>query len=148
VGNFFILTFVLTLNKNKMANPEIHSKSSVKRWGGKIEDYIAIHELIDSPKATMNNNSSRALTHNTWFAYTIIPKIFGYNITNSSGKSVDTIDIAMLHIAEDFRMKFVPTPQDYLKHLQVQPWFNNGVKDIENPEATREAEELLERIRE
>jgi len=77
VGNFFILTFVLTLNKNKMANPEIHSKSSVKRWGGKIEDYIAIHELIDSPKATMNNNSSRALTHNTWFAYTIIPKIFG-----------------------------------------------------------------------
>jgi hypothetical protein len=54
----------------------------------------------------------------------------------------------MLHIAEDFRMKFVPTPQDYLKHLQVQPWFNNGVKDIENPEATREAEELLERIRE
>jgi hypothetical protein len=131
-----------------MANPEIHSKSSVKRWGGKIEDYIAIHELIDSPKATMNNNSSRALTHNTWFAYTIIPKVFGYNITNSSGKSVDTIDIAMLHIAEDFRMKFVPTPQDYLKHLVVQPWFNNGVKDIENPDATRVAEELLERIRE
>ena len=47
-----------------MANPLIHSKSSVKRWGGKVEDYIAIHELIDSPKATMNNNSSRALTSN------------------------------------------------------------------------------------
>jgi hypothetical protein len=145
---FYIDICTIQLNKTKMANPEIHSKSSVKRWGGKIEDYIAIHELIDSPKATMNNNSSRALTHNTWFAYTIIPKVFGYNITNSSGKSVDTIDIAMLHIAEDFRMKFVPTPQDYLKHMQVQPWFNNGVKDIENPEATRVAEELLERIRE
>jgi hypothetical protein len=145
---FYIDICTIQLNKTKMANPEIHSKSSVKRWGGKIEDYIAIHELIDSPKATMNNNSSRALTHNTWFAYTIIPKIFGYNITNSSGKSVDTIDIAMLHIAEDFRMKFVPTPQDYLKHMQVQPWFNNGVKDIENPEATKIAEELLERIRE
>jgi hypothetical protein len=145
---FYIDICTIQLNKTKMANPEIHSKSSVKRWGGVIEDYIAIHELIDSPKATMNNNSSRALTHNTWFAYTIIPKVFGYNITNSSGKSVDTIDIAMLHIAEDFRMKFVPTPQDYLKHMQVQPWFNNGVKDIENPEATRVAEELLERIRE
>jgi hypothetical protein len=145
---FYIDICTIQLNKTKMANPEIHSKSSVKRWGGVIEDYIAIHELIDSPKATMNNNSSRALTHNTWFAYTIIPKVFGYNITNSSGKSVDTIDIAMLHIAEDFRMKFVPTPQDYLKHMQVQPWFNNGVKDIENPEATKIAEELLERIRE
>jgi hypothetical protein len=80
----------------------------------------------------MNNNSSRLLTHNTWFAYHIIPKIFGYNITNSDGKSIDTVDIAMLHIAEDFRMKFVPTPQDYLKHLDVQPWMCNGVKDLDN----------------
>tara|TARA_B100000475_G_C15012567_1_gene320944 strand:+ start:1145 stop:1588 length:444 start_codon:yes stop_codon:yes gene_type:complete len=129
-----------------MANPLIHSKSSVKRWGGKVEDYIAIHELIDSPKATMNNNSSRALTHNTWFAYTIIPKIFGYNITNSNGRSVDTVDIAMLHIAEDFRMKFVPTPQDYLKHMEVQAWFSNGVKDVNNPEATKVADDLKERL--
>jgi hypothetical protein len=29
------------------------------------------------------------------------------------------VDIAMLHIAEDFRMKFVPTAQDYLKNLDV-----------------------------
>lgn len=130
-----------------MANPLIHSKSSVKRWGGKVEDYIKIHELLDSPKATMNNNTSRMLTHNTWFAYTIIPQIFGYNITNSDGRSVDSVDIAMLHIAEDFRMKFVPTPQDYLKHLQLQAWMNNGVKDIDNPEATKIVEEFLETIR-
>jgi hypothetical protein len=129
-----------------MANPMIHSISSVKRWGGKVEDYIGIHELIDSPKATMNNQSSRCLTHNTWFAFTIIPKIFGYNIKNSDGKRVDTVDIAMLHIAEDFRMKFVPTPQDYLKHLQVQPWMCNGVKGVENPEATMVAKELLEKL--
>lgn len=130
-----------------MANPEIHSKSSVKRWGGKIEDYLPIHQLIDSPKAAMNNNTARTLTHNTWFAYEIIPKIFGYNITNSDGKSVDTVDIAMLHIAEDFRMKFVPTPQDYLKHLNLQPWMNNGVRDIDNPEAYKIADEFLEKIR-
>jgi len=130
-----------------MANPLIHAKSSVKRWGGSVEDYLPIHELIDSPKATMNNNSSRLLTHNTWFAYTIIPKIFGYNITNSSGKSVDTIDVAMLHIAEDFRMKFIPTAQDYLKHLQVQAWMCNGVKDVENEEATENAKELLNKLK-
>ena len=129
-----------------MANPEIHSKSSVKRWGGKIIDYIAIHELLDSPKATMNNNSSRMLTHNTWFAYTIIPKIFGYNIINSDGKSVDTIDIAMLHILEDYR-KFVPTPQDFLKHLEVQPWMNNGVKDLNCPQATKVVDDLKQKLR-
>jgi hypothetical protein len=132
-----------------MANPLIHSKSSVKRWGGSVEDYLAIHELIDSPKATMNNNSSRALTHNSWFAYTIIPKIFGYNIVNSSGKSVDTVDIAMLHILEDFRMKFVPTPQDFLKHLDISacPWIHNGVKMIDNPDAIEIADLFLERLR-
>ena len=129
-----------------MANPMIHSISSVKRWGGKVEDYIGIHELLDSPKATMNNQSSRCLTHNTWFAFTIIPKIFGYNILNSDGKSINSVDIALLHIAEDFRMKFVPTPQDYLKHLEVQPWMCNGVKDVENPEATSVAKELLEKL--
>jgi len=128
-------------------NPLIHSKSSVKRWGGSVECYLPIHELLDSPKATMNNNSSRLLTHNTWFAYTIIPKIFGYNIINSEGKSVDTVDIAMLHIAEDFKMRFVPTPQDYLKHLEVQTWMCNGVKNIDNPEAEQTAKEFLEKIR-
>jgi len=131
-----------------MANPLIHSKSSVKRWGGKVDDYLPIHELIDSPKSTMNNNSSRLLTHNTWFAYTIIPKVFGYNITNSDGKSVDTIDIAMLHIAEDFRMKFIPTPQDYLQHLEVQPWMNNGVKVLENEESQSIVKNLIKKINE
>ncbi len=129
-----------------MANPMIHAKSSVKRWGGNVLDYIQLHELLDSPKATMNNNSSRLLTHNTWFAYQIMPKIFGYNITNSDGKSVDVVDIAMLHIAEDFRMKFVPTPQDYLKHLEVQPWMCNGVKELETEEGKQIVKNLINKI--
>jgi len=129
-----------------MANPLIHAKSSVKRWGGKVEDYLPLHELLDSPKVTMNNNTARMLTHNVWFCYQIIPKIFGYNLINSDGKSVDTVDIAMLHVAEDFRMKFVPTAQDYLKHMELQPWMNNGVKDINNPDATKLVEELHEKL--
>lgn len=131
-----------------MANPLIHAKSSVKRWGGSVECYLPIHQLLDSPKATMNNNTSRFLTHNTWFAYEIIPRIFGYNITNSDGKSVDTIDIAMLHIAEDFKMRFVPTPQDYLRHMEVQAWMCNGVKDVGNPQSTKVAQDLLNKLRE
>ena len=95
----------------------------------------------------MNNNSSRLLTHNTWFAYHIIPKIFGYNITNSDGKSVDTVDVAMLHIAEDFRMKFVPTPQDYLKHLDVQPWMCNGIKDLVSKEGTEIVKNLNQKLK-
>jgi hypothetical protein len=130
-----------------MGNCLHHSKSSVKRWGGSVNDYIGIHELLDSPKSTMNNNTGRMMTHNTWFAYTIIPKIFGYNIINSDGKSVDTVDIAMLHISEDYNHKFLPTPQDFLKHMTVQPWMNNGVKMIDNPDSIQAAVDLREKLR-
>jgi hypothetical protein len=75
-----------------------------------------------------------------------MPKIFGYNIINSDGKSVDVVDISMLHIAEDFRMKFVPTPQDYLQHLQVQAWFNNGVKELDSEEARNIVKNLNEKL--
>lgn len=127
-------------------NPYRHSQSSVNRWGGSIEDYLPIHELIDSPKASMNNNAARALTHNTWFAYTIVPRIFGYNIKNSAGKSVDVVDIAMLHIAEDFMMRFVPTAQDYLQHLEVQPWMCNGVKMPDNDDCKETAKQLISKL--
>lgn len=130
-----------------MGNCLHHSLSSVKRWKGSVSDYLPIHELLDSPKSTMNNNTGRMMTHNTWFAYTIIPKIFGYNIINSDGKSVDTVDIAMLHIAEDFRYQ-IPTPQDFLKHMEVQAWMNNGVKPIPSQEGKAIVTDLLERLRE
>lgn len=130
-----------------MANCLIHAKSSVKRWKGSVSDYLPIHELLDSPKSCMNNNTGRMMTHNTWFAYTIIPKIFGYNIINSDGKSVDTVDIAMLHINEDYRGHFIPTPQDFLKHMVIQPWMNNGVKMIDNPDSIQAAVDLREKLR-
>lgn len=130
-----------------MANPYIHSKSSMKRWKGSIEDYLPIHELLDSPKTCMNNNTGRMMTHNTWFAYTIIPKIFGYNIINSDGKSVDTVDIAMLHISEDYMGRFIPTPQDFLKHMEVQAWMNNGVKLVDNPDSIQAAVDLKDKLR-
>jgi hypothetical protein len=45
-------------------------------------------------------------------------------------------------------MKFVPTPQDYLKHLEVQPWMNNGVKELDNPEAYEVVKQLNQKIHE
>lgn len=129
-----------------MANPMIHSKSSVKRWGGKEEDYLPIHELLDSCKVCMNDNRGRTLTHNTWFIYHILPKIFGYNITNSDGRKVDVVDIGMLHVLEDFRFKFIPTPESYLKHMELQGWMNNGHKNIDEPESIELAKEMTNHL--
>lgn len=53
-----------------MAKPYIHAISSAKRFGGKPEDYIEIHNLMDSSKGAIPDNRHRALTHNSWFFLT------------------------------------------------------------------------------
>lgn len=109
-----------------MAIPYIHALSSAKRFGGVPEDYIDIHELMDSSKACVSNNGHRVLTHNSWFVVTILPKVFGHQRRNSDGKAYNVKDVGEYHILEDYKMRFIPTPQDYLEHLDVQPWMNNG----------------------
>jgi hypothetical protein len=107
--------------------PYIHAELSAKRYGGKPEDYLDIHELMDSTKAAFPNNAHRMITHNSWFTTTIIPKVFGHIRTNSDGKKYNTKDVAEYHCLEDFRMRFIPTIQDYLEHIDIQPWMNNGM---------------------
>ena len=34
-----------------MAHPNLHAKSSVKKYGGKPEDYIHLHEWLDETKS-------------------------------------------------------------------------------------------------
>lgn len=106
--------------------PMIHAELSVKRYGGVPEDYLDIHELMDSSKACVSDNRHRFLTHNSWFVVTILPKVFGHQRVNSDGKKYNVKDVGEYHCLEDFRMRFIPTPQDYAEHLEMQPWINNG----------------------
>ena len=122
------LKFTTQKRKNKnMAAPIIHAESSAKRYGGKAEDYIDIHELMDSSKSSFPDNRHRCMTHNIWFCVTIIPKIFGHSRVNSDGKKYICKDIAEQHCLEDFRMKFIPSVQDYLENLEMKSWMNNGM---------------------
>ena len=109
-----------------MSKPWIHAKSSAKIYGGKPEDYLEIHNLMDSSKAALCDNRHRALTHNAWFIGHILEKIFGVTFTNSDGKVISVRDIGEQHVAEDFGNKYIPTAQDYLEHIEFQPWMNNG----------------------
>jgi hypothetical protein len=104
--------------------PTWHAESSAKRYGGKMEDYLPIHDLMDSSKAALGDVRHRALTHNSWFISVIIEKIFGHLITNSDGKQVSTRDIAEQHVLEDFGNRFIPTVCDYLGDLEFVDWMN------------------------
>ena len=48
-----------------MAHPNIHAKSSVKKWGGKPEDYIHIHEWFDATKAWIGHSKHRMFRHHS-----------------------------------------------------------------------------------
>lgn len=107
-----------------MGKPHQHAKSSAKKFGGKLEDYLDIHILLDSSKMAFADNRHRALTHNSWFINHILPKIFGDTITNSNGKLISTIDIGEQHVLEDFNQQFIPTVQDYLLEMNRRNWMN------------------------
>lgn len=108
-----------------MSKPHIHAASSAKKFGGKPEDYLDIHELMDSSKAVVSCNRHRVLTHQSWFISTILPKVFGATRTNSDGRTYSVVDVGEQHILEDFN-GFIPTPQDYIQNMEWEDWMNNG----------------------
>ena len=109
-----------------MAKPWIHAESSAKKYGGKPEDYIEIHNLMDSSKGSIADSRHRTLTHNAWFVGTILEKIFGVTLENSDGMKVSVRDIGEQHVLEDYRMRFIPTAQDYLQEMEVKEWMVAG----------------------
>lgn len=115
-----------------MAKPFIHAKSSAKKFGGIPDDYIEIHDLMDSSKMAFPDNRHRACTHNSWFLG-ILERIFGRTIKNSDGKEVSVRDIGEQHILEDFKMKFIPTVADYLQEMEIKDWMNNSAKGAVPP---------------
>jgi hypothetical protein len=111
-----------------VSKPWIHAESSVRKWGGKPEDYIAIHNLMDSSKSTIADSRHRALTHNAWFigAGGPLELIFGVTLTNSDGRQVSVRDVAEQHVLEDFGNRFIPSVQDYLEGIPMQDWMVQG----------------------
>ena len=48
-----------------MAHPNLHAKSSVRKWGGKPEDYIAIHDWLDETKSWVGHSIHRMFRHHS-----------------------------------------------------------------------------------
>ncbi|MFI5405132.1 MAG: DUF6915 family protein [Nitrososphaerales archaeon] len=109
-----------------MSKPLIHAISSQRRWGGDIEDYLEIHNLMDSSKGTIADSRHRALTHNAWFVAEIIERVFGVYFVNSAGRKVSTRDVAEQHVLEDYAGRFIPSAQDFLEDMPLKDWMNNG----------------------
>lgn len=99
--------------------PYLHGLISVKKFGGKPEDYQAIHDFFDQTKAHVPDMRHRAILHNS-FGIFLCEQFFGVTIENSDGKIVSVRDVGEQHMLDD--LGYIPTVQDYLRHLPMLDW--------------------------
>jgi hypothetical protein len=102
-----------------MAKPYYHAKNSVKRYGGIIEDYIKIHDFMDSTKAAFPDVRHRAILHSAFGCF-VVETVFGHIIVNADGKEISTRQIAEDHCVED--VGFVPTLEQWVKNIPIEDW--------------------------
>lgn len=105
-----------------MAHAYHHAMSSARLFGGKPDDYQAIHDWFDETKELEPTFKHRALRHHTHGIFEC-ERVFGHTITNSDGKQVPVRMVGEQHVREDFN-GFIPTVQDWLKSINAQPWMN------------------------
>lgn len=105
-----------------MSNPYHHALSSVKNWGGCVDDYIAIHDWFDESKMIMADFRHRALRHHAEGIF-MCEKIFGHTLENSDGKTIPVRWIGEQHVKED--CGFIPSMQDWFIHIKPQKWMGN-----------------------
>jgi len=107
--------------------PYLHAKSSAKKWGGAPEDYLELHDFMDSSKAAHASVKHRAVLHSAFGIY-LAERVFGHNITNSDGRAVSVRDLAEQHVLED--LGTIPSLDDWLKCMELQVWMGGPSKSV------------------
>jgi len=98
-----------------MAHPSLHAKSSVRKWGGKPEDYLQIHEWFDETKAWLGNSFHRMFRHHSEGIFNCEEK-FGKSFENSDGKTVYTRYVGEQHVREDCN-NYIPSAKEWIQVL-------------------------------
>ena len=108
-----------------MANPYHHSLSSVKKWGGVVEDYLPIHDWFDASKEMHGDFRHRALRHHAQGIFEC-ERVFGHTITLSTGRVIPVRWVGEQHVIED--CGFIPSLSDWVKNIKPEPWMNKPQK--------------------
>lgn len=104
-----------------------HAFSSQRKWGGEIDDYLAIHLWFDESKNHIGDFRHRALRHHT-LGISEALKTFGEGLLLSSGRTIPTRWVCEQHMIEDFGR--IPSVQDWLSQLTPQPWMASKARRL------------------
>ncbi|BCK76214.1 MULTISPECIES: DUF6915 family protein [Acetobacteraceae] len=106
-----------------MAHSYHHALSSVRKWGGTVEDYLPLHTWFDESKLITADFRHRALRHHAEGIF-LAEKLFGVTLTLSTGRAVPTRLIGEQHVREDFG--FIPSFADWVKEIRPCPWMGRA----------------------
>jgi hypothetical protein len=70
-----------------MAHCYYHALSSVRKWGGVVEDYLPLHQWFDQSKAIFADPRHRALRHHAEGIF-MLETLFGPTIVNADSRVV------------------------------------------------------------
>jgi hypothetical protein len=118
-----------------MAHPYHHALSSVRKWGGAVEDYLPIHDFFDASKQIIADFRHRALRHHSAGIF-LAEAIFGSTITLSTGRVIPVRWIGEQHVRED--LGFIPSFADWAKAIRPEPWMGRALhleKSLETVDA-------------
>jgi hypothetical protein len=99
-----------------MAHPILHSKSSAKKFGGKWEDYIHLHEWLDETKSWYGHSIHRMFRHHSEGIFEM-EKRFGVSFKNSEDKIVYTRYVGEQHVKEDCN-NYIPSAKEWLMAIE------------------------------
>lgn len=142
-----------------MAHPYHHAVSSVRKWGGAPEDYLAIHAWFDESKKILADPRHRALRHHAEGIF-LAERVFGVTLKLSTCARCGLLDggadgphsneaflvredeahefapkvipvrwVGEQHVQED--LGWIPSAADWLRAIQPEPWMNRGVQRIQ-----------------
>src|SRR5438552_17354472 len=107
-----------------MTHPLHHAESSVRRFGGRVEDYIGLHRWIDAGKEAFCDFRHRALRHHSYGVFEA-ERVFGIAFRNSDGRDIPVRLVAEQHIKEDCG-GIVPSVSDWLSRIRPETWMSRG----------------------
>ena len=82
-----------------MAHCYYHALSSVRKWGGVVEDYLPLHQWFDQSKAIFADPRHRALRHHAEGIF-MLETLFGPTIVNADSRVVPVRLIGEQHVRE------------------------------------------------
>ena len=106
-----------------MAHAFHHAKSSQRKWGGDVSDYIALHAWFDESKAIIADYRHRALRHHAEGIF-MLETIFGTTVTLSTGRVIPTRWVGEQHVREDLGR--IPSFADWVRAIRPERWMGRA----------------------